>query len=173
MKYLRSFSVITKTIILLTVLFLFYGYLCRLAGIYFFWESKTIGWLLFWLMAISILYDRLKIENKGKVPKKIGIGISIFIFLITSLILVIIPQTSAYDNAVSFIKTNSNIEKSIGKVKSVVLVPPASISVTTNNKGTAGQANLHFIVKGAEKYMDLNVLMGKDFDTDWQIEIVE
>jgi hypothetical protein len=45
------------------------------------------------------------------------------------------------------------------------------MSMTTNSQGSAGQADLHFIVKGSKKYTDLNLLMNKDFDTDWQIEI--
>jgi hypothetical protein len=38
-------------------------------------------------------------------------------------------------------------------------------------EGSAGQADLHFIGKGSKKYADLNLLMNKDFDTDWQIEV--
>lgn len=58
-----------------------YGYLCRLIGLYFFWESKTLGWVLFWLTVVFILRDRIngkELQNKKTIVEKIGIGLSIF-----------------------------------------------------------------------------------------------
>jgi hypothetical protein len=63
------------------------------------------------------------------------------------------------------------VQKSVGPVTSVFLVPFGGFAMTTTSDGTAGQADLHFIVKGAETYEDLNLLMDKDFTTDWQIEV--
>jgi hypothetical protein len=45
--------------------------------------------------------------------------------------------------------------------------------MTTNSQGSTGQADLHFIVKGSEKYLDLNLLMNKETEAEWQIEINE
>ncbi len=157
-----------------TIAFLSYGYLCRLFGLYFFWESKTIGWILFWIAVIFILRDRIKLkklQNKKTLFEKIGIGFSIFVIIIKCVLFFATQQTSAYDSAVSFIKTNPSIQNNVGTVNSVFLVPFGGMSMTTNSQGLAGQADLHFIVKGSKKYIDLNLLMNKEFETDWQIEI--
>jgi hypothetical protein len=174
LNFLISFSDTTKKIIIATAAFLLYGYLCRLLGLYFFWESKTVGWVLFWVAIIFILRDRIKdkkLQRKKTLLEKIGIGFSIFVILIKGVLFFATQQTSAYDSAVYFIKTNSEIKNKVGTVNSIFLVPFGGMSMTKSSQGTAGQADLHFIVKGSKKYEDLNLVMDKDFDTNWQIEV--
>ena len=176
MNYLNSFSSTTRKLIIATIAFLLYGYLCRLLGVYFFWESKTIGWLLFWVAAIFVLRDRIKskkLQNKKAILEKIGIGLSILVILTKGAFLFATPQTNAYETAVNFIKTNRNIQNDVDSVKGIFLVPFGSITITNNSAGTVGQADLHFIVKGSKKYIDLNLLMNKEFDSNWQIEVAE
>ncbi len=114
-----------------------------------------------------------KIQNKKTLLEKIGIGFSIFVVIIKGVLFFATQQTTAYENAVTFIKTSPEIQNKVGTVNSIFLVPFGGMSMTTNSQGSAGQADLHFIVKGSKKYTDLNLLMSKDFDTDWQIEINE
>ncbi len=174
MKHFNSLSGITKKIIVATIAFLLYGYICRLAGLYFFWESKTIGWTLFWIAAIFILRDRIKhekLQGKKTVIEKIGIGFSVFVILIKGVLFFATQQTTAFESATNFIKANPVIKAKVGKVNSIFLVPLGGMSMTTNSQGSAGQADLNFIVKGSEKYIDLNLLMNKDRETGWQINI--
>lgn len=156
------------------IVFLLYGYLCRFVGLYFFWESKTIGWVLFWLVVIFVLRDRIKdkkLQNKKTLLEKIGVGLSIFVIIIKGVMFFVVPQTTAFDRAVSFIKSNPTIQNNVGTVKNVFLVPLGRISMKTGPQGSAGEADLHFIIKGSKKFMDINLLMSKGFETDWQIEI--
>lgn len=174
MKRLTFLSGTTKKLIIATLTLLAYGYLCRLTGLYFFWESKTIGWTVFWMAVIFILRDRIKqrkLQNKNTLIYKIGIGFSVFVILIKGVLFFVVQQTTAFERAISFIKTDSDIGYNVGTVKGVFLVPIGGMSITENSKGSAGQADLHFIVKGSEKYIDLNLIMTKDFETDWQIEM--
>jgi hypothetical protein len=174
LKYFNSLSDITKKIIVATIAFLLYGYLCRLFGLYFFWESKTIGWTLFWIAATFILRDRIKqkkFQNKKTLIEKIGIGFSVFIILIKGVLFFATQQTTAFESATNFIKTSPEIKTRVGTVKSIFLVPLGGMSMTTSSQGSAGQADLNFIVKGSEKYIDLNLLLNKDFETNWKIEI--
>jgi hypothetical protein len=176
LKYLNSFSGTTRILIVVTVCFLLYGYLCRLLGLYFFWESKTIGWTLFWIMLIAILRDRIKskkLEHRKTLPEKIGIGFSVFVIVIKGVLFFTTPQTTAYGSAINFIKTSKDIQKQVANVNSVFLVPLGSMSVSTNSQGTTGQADLNFIIKGSKKYLDINLLMYKDLNTDWQAELVQ
>lgn len=105
--------------------------------------------------------------------EKIGIGFSIFVVIIKSILFFATQQTSAYDSALTFIKKNPEVQNKVGIVNGIFLVPFGGMSMTTNSQGTAGQADLNFIVKGSKRYIDLNLLMNKDFDTDWQVEISE
>jgi hypothetical protein len=174
LKKFNSLSDITKKVIIMTVAFLLCGYLCRLIGLYFFWESKTIGWTLFWIAIIFILRDRIKekkLQNKKTLIEKIGIGFSVFVILIKGVLFFATQQTAAFESATNFIKTNPEIKAKVGTVKSIFLVPFGGMSMTTSSQGSAGQADLNFIVKGSEKYIDLNLLLNKDFETGWQIEI--
>ena len=172
LKPFNALSIPTRMFVIGTLIFLCYGYLCRLLGIYFFWESKTIGWTLFWIAIVFILRDKIKQNQGGKaVPGKIGIGLSIFVIIVKCILFFVTQQTSAFENAVSFIKSNSEIQEKVGTVNSVFLVPIGGMSMTTGKQGTAGNADLHFTVKGSKKFLDLNLLMSKDFETDWEIEI--
>ncbi len=174
MKYINSFSRLTKNLLLTTIIFLLYGYLCRFTGLYFFWESKTIGWILFWICIIFLLKDRIKTQKNQKkkaIPEKIGIGLSAFVIVIKAVLFIAIPHTAAFESAANFIKTNQEIKTKAGTVNSIFIVPFGGMSLTTGSQGSAGEADLHFIIKGSEKYIDLNLLMNKDFDTNWQIEI--
>jgi hypothetical protein len=174
LKYFNSLSDITKKVILATIAFLLYGYLCRLVGLYFFWESKTIGWTLFWIAVIFILRDRIKqkkLQSKKTLFEKIGIGFSVFVIIIKGVLFFATQQTTAFESATNFIKTNPEIKAKVGTVTNIFLVPLGGMSMTTSSQGSAGQADLNFIVKGSKKYIDLNLLLNKDFGTNWQIEI--
>ncbi len=148
-----------------------YGYLCRLLNIYFFWESKTIGWTLFWVVIIFMLRDSLK--KKKAVPEKIGIGICIFILLLRGVMFFVIPQTEVYTEAEKFIRRDGEITQKTGEVKSIMLIPYGGIGMTTGRNGSAGEADLHFIVKGGKKFIDLHLYMSKTFETEWKITIMK
>ena len=61
----RKLESINKKFVILTIALLTYGYLCRILNLFFFWESKTLGWILLFVSAILILNQRIK-ENKIK-----------------------------------------------------------------------------------------------------------
>ena len=105
--------------------------------------------------------------------EKIGIGLSIFVIVIKGVIFFAVQQTTAFDSSVKFIKTSQAIQTKVGTVNSVFLVPFGGMGMSTSSQGSSGQADLHFVVKGSKKYVDLHLLMNKDFETDWQIEISE
>jgi hypothetical protein len=174
MNLLNSFSRITRTAIFATLVFLLYGYLCRLLSLYFFWESKSIGWTLFWIAIILILRERIKskmTQKKSTIPEKIGIGFCILILLAKGVIFFATQQTSAYDKALVFINADKSIREQVGSVNGVSLIPYGSFSMSSGPEGTQGQADLYFIIKGSKKYAELNLSMEKDTDTEWKIEI--
>lgn len=174
MEYLNFLSLRTKVLIIVTALFLFYGYLCRFAGIYFFWESKSIGWVFFFVALISFLLDRIKKEKarKGKaVGEKIGIGVQVIVIVTKVAIFFAVPYSDTYAKAIDYIRVNQTIQSKTGAVRDIFFVPYGNLTERHTPNNVAARADLHFVVKGADKYIDLNLLMGKDVDSDWEILI--
>ncbi|PWV48330.1 hypothetical protein C7475_107238 [Chitinophaga sp. S165] len=161
---------------IITAIFLLYGYLCRFAGLYFFWESKSIGWVLFFVTLIFFLLDRIKKEEarKGKaIGEKIGIGVQVIVIITKCVIFIAVPYSDTYAKAEEYIRANHAIQSETGAIKDIFFVPYGNMSEQHTADGFASRADMHFVVKGADKYLDLNLLMGKDVDTDWEIIVNE
>jgi uncharacterized protein with PQ loop repeat len=161
-----------KKIVILTIALLIYGYLCRIVNLYFFWESKTLGWILLFISAILILKQRIKenkTQNKKTLSEKIFIGIAVFILLIQAIIFSVTPRTNAYKSAKEYLFTDSQIISKVGQVKDVFLKPTGGMSISSGSEGERGQADLNFIVKGAKKYIDVNLQLEKELNTNWTI----
>lgn len=172
MKEFDKLSNLNKVLVKLTIVFLFYGYLCRIVGLYFFWESKTIGWTLLLITIVSILIQRIKAKkaaNKKTLSEKIFIGIILFILLIQSIIFFIIPHTDAYKAAKEFLITDKNISNQAGSVYDIFLVPVGGVSMSSSSAGQTGQADLNFIIKRKNKFKDINLQLTKELDTNWVI----
>lgn len=176
MRHYFPFSRVAQFVIIATLFFLVYGYLCRLFGLYFFWESKSIGWVLFWLSGIFICREVIKqkkIRNQKTLLLKILTGLFIFVILVKAVLFFVIRETTAYKKAVEYIKTNGSIQAYVGTINGIFLEPYGSIQMSESSQGTSGSADLHFVVKGSKKYIDLNLLLKKDVETDWNIQINE
>ena len=172
MKEFDKLSKLNKALVWLTIAFLIYGYLCRIIGLYFFWETKTIGWTLLFVTIISILIQRIKtkkIANKKTLSEKIFIGIIVFILLIQSIIFIVTPQTDAYKSAKQFLVTDKTIANEIGEVNDIFLVPVGGMSMSSSSAGQTGQADLNFIIKGKNKFKDINLQLTKELETNWTI----
>lgn len=172
MKEFDKLSKLNKTLVWVTIAFLIYGYLCRIAGFYFFWESKTIGWALLFVTIISILVQRIKASkdaNKKPISEKILIGIVAFILLIQGIIFFVTPHTDAYKAAKQFLMTDKTIANEVGDVNDIFLVPVGGMSISSSSVEQSGQADLNFIIKGENKFKDINLQLQKDLTTDWTI----
>ena len=108
-------------------------------------------------------------KRNNIIPKKVIFGFSIFVLVLKLLMLFVIPFTGAYDVAMDFIKHDPDIRQEVGDVKGVFLIPVGSIS----SSGGYGAANLNFIVKGPKKYIDLNLVLTKELETGWKVDVNE
>ncbi len=161
-----------QMLVIATIVFLTYGYLCRLSSINFFWESKAIGWILFLITLISLLRHRIswkKTIDQKTIFEKIGIGVLVFILFIQATLFFVLPQTNACKVAKEFIKTDPSITDEVGEVKEITLLPYGGISMASNSQGEQGQADLNFIIKGTKKFKDCNVQVLKDYNTEWTV----
>ncbi len=64
---------------------------------------------------------------------------------------------------------DKEISSKIGQVKEIFLQPTGRFPISSTNEGERRQANLNFIVKGTEKYIDASLQIQKYIDTDWVI----
>lgn len=161
----------------LAVVFLTYGYLCRLAGIYFFWESKSIGWAIFFIGIIALLADSIKnkaVKEKKAIPEKIGIGIIVFVLLIQLILIIAIRFSDAYSTAKTFVSHEPAIQSELGNLTGFSLMPFGSIHVMTGSDGTSGEAAISLTIKGEKKFSDATVYLVKyPGEENWQVTGIE
>lgn len=171
-NFFNTLSKLSQGLIIVTASFLIYGYLSRILGLYFFWESKNIGWAILFFAIISISIDKIKsnrIEKRNPVLQKISIGFCAFILFIQGIGYIVLSKADSNKAAEKFIFKDKSIKEKVGTIKSIVLIPVGSISVSSNSQGSGGQAEYNFIIKGEKEFMDLNLIMFKSWNTDWEI----
>jgi hypothetical protein len=143
-------------------------------GLYFFWESKSIGWAIIFIGLIGLLSDRIntkKEKEKKSILEKVGIGVIAFILLIQTILIAVIPFTDAYSVAKAYIKNNEQLTDEIGTVKGFGLIPTGGIQKTTDSRGTYGSATINLSIKGKKKYKDVTVYVVKYADQpEWTVE---
>ncbi len=176
MEFIRRLNWFTRTVLSIGTILLIYGYFCRIVGLYFFWESKSIGWAFICIGIITFLQGNIKykrLNDKNSVAEKIGIAVFSFILLVQSVLIIFIANSNAYNTAKSYIKNNESLKTEIGAIKAITIIPFGGMSVSSSQSGETGQGNIYVTVKGSKKYKDLNLFVIKDLDTDWKILINE
>lgn len=168
---------LTKYLLIATATFLFYGYLARLVSINFFWEAKSIGWILLIISGISLLSTsvKLKKQNKDKaIGEKIGIGLLIFGLVIKLIFLISIPISDAYASAKDHIKSDPKLKEELGEINGVSFQLLGGIQKTVSSGQTSGTAQLELIIKGSSNYEDVTVfVLKKPDEPNWVIQSVE
>lgn len=173
MNKFNSLTKITRQLIIGTSIFLFYGYLSRLTNLYFFWESKPIGWSFVFVTIIFILRERIqmkKLQNNKTVSERIAIGILALILISEILMVVLIPQTEYYQAAKEFLYSDHSISEESGGITNIILLPTGGFSSSSTYEGQKySEAQLSFIVKGNVKFMDVHLQLMKENDSNWTI----
>jgi len=165
-----------KILFSIGITLLLYGYLSRILKIYFFWESKTIGWIILFIALLVFLIE-LFIIKKRNGQKIIGVTIGIcFLTLglfIIPIVVTKIRYSDAYQATIEYMSSNSEIKADIGNIKGFGLIPIGSVEVNSINGALSGTARLEIIVKGDKKYKDITVNLRKSPDTSWTITSTE
>lgn len=166
-------SKITKGLLVAGSVLLIYGYLCRFLDLYFFWESKYLGWsvLLIGASASAVIdwIKHSKLIGKKTVGQKVMFGVLTFAFLIQVILLIVLPNTNAYEASKTFLRQNRYIETHLGDIEGISIIPIGSISVSQSGDVETGEAVLHLIVKGSKQYRDITLYLLKMADTEWQV----
>lgn len=173
MDFFNQLSRFMKVILIVAAVVIIYGYLCRYAAIYFFWESEYIGWMLLYIGFIAILLQRIKMKRmirKESVMEKIIIGIIVFVLLLKSVLLVVTPFTDAYTAAKKYLLSNDGIRAQVGNIQGFSVVPEGNINKSMQADKNSGLATLVLIVKGDKQYRKVTVYVVKrENEQDWLV----
>jgi len=176
MERIKELNNFTKITLGFGLFLLIYGYISRIIPIEFFWESKSIGWGLIFLGLIGLLLtgiEKRKANNKKTIWNKVGIGFICFILLIQTILLLVIPNTDAYNVSKEYIMHNEYLKSEVGNITGFGLIPTGGISVQTDSNGETGNATINLIIKGDKAFKSVTVLVFKDYGKDWEVYGIE
>lgn len=161
-----------KTTLITGIILLIYGYLCRMLKINFFWDSKTIGWI---VLVIALLFYWVSLrktrKRQGKKIVWVTVGICFLLFglIILPVAVFMLKTSDAYVAATEYLKSDTKIKDDFGDVNGFGLIPMGSVSTTTFNGAESGIASFELIVKGDKKYKDLTIQLEKTPATGWTV----
>ena len=159
-----------------SIFLLIFGYSARFFDLYFFWESKPLGFALLLIALVIILRKDITTRKNQKLKNiwsHIGFWLITFILFVKVLMLVILPNSDAYNAAKIYIENNSDLKAEIGEIIGHTILPSGSIQITTDSKGTYGSASISLIIKGKNKFIEQTIYLGKTPNEDWTVITTE
>ena len=169
---MNHYSNKTKGLIISGLTLFLYGIISENVPIYFFWESKSIGFALLFVGIIFLFSDIIKLRKqiaKKTLWFKIGIGILSFILVVQVIFVFVIFNSDAYKTAKEYIEKQSELINEIGDIENFGLIPTGAISIQSDSKGEIGSANISIIVKGDQAYKKVNITLLKQYSTKWKV----
>ena len=171
MKKLNRFI---KFNLVLGFIFVTYGTLSKLLGLYFFWESEFIGKGIILIALIGLLLDRIKLKtksNKESLLEKIGIVLLSSIILFPLVHFAVSDDLKeAYSVTKEYVQTNEDLRHELGEIKGISIVPSYAIEYNTKASGENSKALIQLIVKGNRRFADLTAYLEKvEGQTQWTV----
>ncbi len=171
-----NLNIYIKVAFMLAITLIVLGYLLISFDIYFFWESKSIGYqLLFVLIAI---FFRKDIIARKKISAKttwsyIGFWIITFMLFVKLILMIVLPNSEAYEASKKYLKNDITLIKEIGEIKGYSILPDGGLSVSSDSIGSSGTATINLIIKGTKKYKEATLSLEKTQSTDWLVIGIE
>lgn len=165
----------TMAIFIIAIMLLIYGYLCRLVHLYFFWDSKSFGWVVMIIGLIAFLNDIKKTrasQQKKILGVKLAVGFIILGLLVGAGAIVLFKNSNAYQNAVELIKTEELIKKEVGDVHGFGLVPLGLEISKTFNDGRSATFGFTITVRGKKAYRDVKITFERGPQMTWIIRSI-
>src|ERR1700733_9970494 len=165
-----------RCVLSLGLLVTLYGYLCRSFNLYFFWESKDIGWNLLVVYLILYLHKRIKTRNtlyRNGILEKIGIFIVSFYIVALPVILALMTTDDAYQAALDYLSDDATLKNEIGTVTGFSFVFTGSMQSISTNDHESGTANYTMTVKGEKRYKDVSIYLTKTDKSPWEVVFIK
>lgn len=155
-------STSTKIILIIAFLLLIYGYLCRFLNIYFFWDSKHFGWIMFATGLMGFFIDLkkiLEVQKKSSFLPLFFIGIIIIAFGIAGGGILLLNSSKTYQDAIENIKTDGVIKSEIGDIKGVGLFPSGTGFLEFAFNVNPGPSTFIITVRGSNAIKDVEITL--------------
>lgn len=162
----------TKFILFSGILLLAYGISSRLIPVYFFWESRTLGWIVLIMALLSYWFDlrKSRIQKGNKtIWVTIGIGFLILFLVIAPVTMYLLKNSDAYGAAVEELENDKALSEEIGSIKGFGLFPLGTVQISNNYGEESGSASFQIIVMGSKKYKDVEIRLVKDRGGIWRV----
>ena len=166
----------TKFILFSGILLLAYGISSRLIPVYFFWESRALGWIVLIMALLSYWFDlrKSRIQKGNKtIWVTIGIGFLILFLVIAPVTMYLLKNSDAYGAAVEELENDKALSEEIGSIKGFGLFPLGSVQINSSDGEESGRASFQIIVKGSKKYKDVVVEMVKEESGFWKLTSID
>ena len=161
----------------LGLVLIIYGYLCRFFKLFFFWESKYFGWVIFFIGIIVFLSQNAKMKktkNKNTIFESIGIIIIIIMLIFQALFVGTVKDSDAYHISKKYILNDVSLNQKLGNIEDLFLIPSGSVNKISDSTGVYGNGKINFIVKGTKKNIDISINVVKYVDDRlWVVESTE
>lgn len=157
-------STSTKIILIIAFLLLIYGYLCRFLNIYFFWDSKHFGWIMFATGLMGFFIDLkkiLEVQKKSSFLPLFFIGVIIIAFGIAGGGILLLNSSKTYQDAIENIKTDGVIKSEIGDIKGVGLFPSGTGFLEFAFNVNPGPSTFIITVRGSNAIKDVEITLYK------------
>lgn len=150
---------------------LVYGYLCREIHLYFFWDSKELGFfvLLISLLLYLISINKVRAKNGRKTFwVKAAIVVTSLGLLLGAYLVYDFKNSESYGVAKEYLRTDSELRNDVGNIQGFGLVPTGTIEETETTTSTdvreSGHASLTVTVMGNKKFKDVHVTLKENRD---------
>jgi len=174
MNFFSRISLVTIFTMAMAILLMMYGYLCRMADLFIFWDSRTLGWSFFIIGFISFLVDNASIKkyhNKKYRLEVIGIVLLTIILIGKITFIYLVRQSPAYKAACDYVVNNKQIREEVGNYCGFTRFPIGFIQNSSNVEGVSATANFMMTVKGDRRYKDISVILFKYKDGEnWVVQ---
>ncbi len=161
-----------KVFIGVAVSLLIFGYLVRMADLYFFWESRPLGFALVLVSIIIVLRKDIttrKVKKLNNILSHIGFWLLSLIVFVKVIIMVVIPNSDAYEATKVYLKNNMDLKTEIGAITGLTILPSGGIQTNSGPNGTYGSATINLIIKGENKFIEKTLYVNKLPDEAWVV----
>lgn len=164
-------STATKVIFIVGILLLIYGYTSRLLSIYFFWDSKYLGWVGIiagiLLLLIDIRMARIRQKQNIFFVRVMATVVVVFLTMEASAV-VWLKSTTAYKGLIESIRTDEVIKTEMGEIRGFGLIPGIDISDIIE---ALSSESLTFVVtvRGQKAYRELEVTIRRTTPVNWTV----
>lgn len=164
-------STATKVVFIFGILLLIYGYLCRLFSIYFFWDSKYVGWLgvlsAVLLFLIDIRMARIR-QRQNIFLVRVVVAIIVIFLALEGSVIVWLKTSTVYDEATELIRSDDMIKTQVGDIRGFSLIPGINI-INIINAPSSETLTFVITIRGNRAYKEMEITIERTTPITWSV----